>query len=161
MTGGSNPGTKPGLGLSAVPNLASTSPPNPQTLSLTNGLPTTSGVVVPSCNQAYLVVESAFAVLNRGTYAELIYYPDPYDLTRKTSLTTGLGVSSTGSGPNVFTVPKPLGVPNDTTTRTTLQITLPVFQPNLANTVVRRGGTAAMMNLELTSTVEVRRRVSY
>ncbi len=153
---GNDPGTKPGLALSSVPVLAAT----PEVLNLTNGLPATARTV-PSCNQAYLVIESAAAVLNRGTYAEMIYYADANDLTRKVSLTTGLGVSTTGAGPNVFALLKTAGALTDAAARNSLCVTLPVYPPYLNNTVIRRGGASSLINIELTLPVEIRRRALF
>ena len=156
VTSGNNPGTKPGLALSSVPLLVA----SPEVLNLSYGLPTTTRTV-PSCNQAYLVIESAAVVLNRGTYAELTYYPDANDLTRKTSLTTGLGVSTTGAGPNVFALLKTAGALTDPTARNSLCVTLPVYPPYLNNSVTRRGGASSLINIELTLPVEMRRRALF
>ena len=157
ITTGSSPGTLPGLTLSGTPGVTGT---NTASFALTYGLPTATKV--PSCNRAYLVVVSAAAVLNRGTaYAELLYYPDASNLTRSTSISTALTVSSNGSGPAAFALPQTAGPATDPTARGSLQITLPVYAPNLNQTVVRRGGTAALVNIEMTLPVETRRRARF
>ena len=156
VVAGNNPGTKPGLALSSVPLLVA----SPEVLNLTNGLPATARTV-PSCNQAYLVIESAAVVLNRSTYSEMIYYPDANDLTRKTSLTTGLGVSTTGAGPNAFALLKTAGALTDPAARNSLCVTLPVYPPYLDSAVTRRGGASSLINIELTLPVEIRRRALF
>ncbi len=154
---GSNLGTMPGMALAGTPSVSGT---NGVTITLINGLPTTPKV--PSCNQAYLCIVSAVAILNRGTgYAEMIYYPDAANLTRKDSMTQALAASTTGSGPAAFALPKTSGALNDPTARGSLQINLPVYAPNLGNSVIRRGGTAALANIELSLPVEARRRAQF
>ena len=134
---------------------------SPETLLLTNGLPSTAKTV-PSCNQAYLVVESAAVVLNRGTtYSELIYYPDAADLTRKNSLTTGLAASTTGAGPTAFSLMRNAGAFTDPTARGSLRVNLPVYATGLGNSASRRGGAAALTNVTLTLPIETRRRALY
>ncbi len=158
VTTGSNPGTMPGMALAGTPVVSGT---NLVTMTLTNGLPTTAKTV-PSCNQAYLCIVSAVAILNRGTgYAEMIYYPDATNLTRKDSITQALAASTTGNGPAAFALPKTAGALNDPTARGSLQINLPVYAPNLGNSVIRRGGTAALVNIELNLPVEARRRAQF
>ena len=158
VTTGSNQGTMPGFALASTPSVSGT---NSVTMTLTYGLPTTPKTV-PSCNQAYLCIVSAVAILNRGTgYAEMLYYPDATNLTRNTSLTQGLAVSTSGSGPAAFALPKTAGALNDPTARGSLLVTLPVYAPNLGNSMIRRGGTAALTNIELSLPVETRRRAQF
>ena len=148
----------PGLALSGSPAFSGT---NLATLSLTYGLPSTAKTV-PSCNQAYLCIVSAVAILNRGSgFAEMIYYPDATNLSRKDSITQALAASTTGSGPTAFVLPKTSGALNDPTARGSLQVNLPVYAPNLGNSVIRRGGTAALVNIELNLPVETRRRAQF
>jgi hypothetical protein len=156
ITTGSNPGTIPGLTLAAAPTIIA----GTNTLQLTYGLPATTQV--PSCNQAYLVIVSAAAVLNRGSaYAELMYYPDATNVSRSVSLSTALAVSPSGSGPAAFALPKTAGALSDPTARGSLQITLPVYAPNLNNAVFRSGGTAALINISVSLPVETRRRAQF
>ena len=157
LTTGSSPGTLPGLTLASTPTLTAGST---ATFSLTYGLPTTASVA--SCNQAYLVVISAAAVINRGTaYSELVYYPDATNLTRFNSLTVALAPSTTGNGPTAFSLPLTAGSLANPAARGSVQINLPVYAPSLNNTVGRRGGTAALVNIELSVPVETRRRAQY
>ncbi len=157
ITTGSSPGTLPGLGMASYTVTGT----NTATLQLTSGLPA-STTPVPSCNQAYLVVVSAAAVLNRGTsYAELVYYPDATNLARSHSLSTALNVSATGSGPAAFALPKTAGALSDASARGSLQINLPVYAPNLANVMARDGSTAALINISLNLPVEARRRAQF
>ena len=151
----------PGMDLAGMPTYSGT---NAITITLANGLPptTVSRYPVPSCNLAYLVTISAVAVLNRSQdYAEMIYYPDAMNLTRKDSLTQAIAPSATGSGPQVFSLPKAAGAFTDPSARGSLQVSIPVYAPYLGNTVVRRGGAAALNNVELNLPVETRRRAQF
>ena len=164
----------PGLRLSAAPTLGGTA----QILSLVNPLP----AKVPSCNQAYLIVVSAFVLLNSGdnVTSQLIYYPDVSHLARNRVLTTAISpqtlqetlggfviggnnanVQRTNYGPLVFSLAPTAGNPANPTARGSVRITLPVYAPNVDNTVVRRGGTSAMVNLSLNIPVQLRRRASF
>lgn len=156
VTTGPSQGAKPGLGLSNVPGLSS----GTVSFALSTGLPATSRTV-PSCNQAFLVVESAAVLLNRGTYSELILYPDAADLTRSISLSTSMGASTAGSGPTAFSLLKSAGSLSDATARGSLRISLPVRSRDLDNAVARHGGAAALTNVALTVPVEVRRRAQF
>jgi hypothetical protein len=156
ITTGSSPGTIPGLTLSAKPTVTT----GTNTYQLTYGLP--AATQVPSCNQAYLVIVSAAAVLNRGTaYSELIYYPDATNVSRSVSLSTALAASTTGSGPAAFAIPVTAGALSDQTARGSLQINLPVYVPGLNNVVFRNGGNAAYINMSISLPVETRRRAQF
>ncbi len=158
VTSGSNLGTMPGFALAGLPSISGT---NLATMTLTYGLPTTAKTV-PSCNQAYLCIVSAVAILNRTPgYAEMIYYPDATNFSRQTSLTQALAPSTSGSGPAAFALPVSAGALNDPTARGSLLVTLPVYAFNLNNSVVRRGGTSALVNIELNLPVETRRRAQF
>ena len=117
---------------------------------------------MPSCNQAYLVIISAAAVINRGTgYAELLYFPDATNLARYVSLTTALFPSTTGNGPPAFSLLPNAGALADPSARGSLQINLPVYSPSLNNSIIKRGGTAALTNIEVSLPVETRRRAAF
>ena len=156
IAAGSSPGTIPGLTMTTF----TTTGTNTATLNLTYGLPTSTPV--PSCNQAYLVIVSAAAVLNRGAgYAELMYYPDATNLSRSVSLSKALNASTAGSGPAAFALPKTAGSLADPTARGSLQINFPVYTPNLNNLVVRDGEKGALINISVALPVELRRRAQF
>ncbi len=147
----------PGMDISGVPSFTT----SPTTITLAYGLPP-STCPIPSCSQAYLVIVSAVVVINRSAdYAEMIYYPDAMNVSRKTSLTQAIAPSAKGNGPAAFVLPSNPGVLSDPSKRGSLQISLPVFAPYLGNAVVRNGGTAALNNIEVNIPVETRRRAQF
>ena len=122
-----------------------------------------TGVKVPSCNQAFLIIESAYAFVDRGTYSELMYYPDAADVTRAVSVATGLGALGNGTGVygRPFSLLKTAGAFADPTARGSLGINVPAYARDLDNTVQRRGGTAALINVTLDVPVEARLRSEF
>ena len=163
VTSGSVTRTMPGMALSSAPAIT-TGNRNSVTFSLTMGIPATStGVKVPSCNQAFLIVESAYAFVNRGAYSELMYYPDAADVTRSISVTTGLGVVGTDTGVygKPFSLLKAAGAFFDPTARGSLGIDVPAYSRDLDNTIQRRGGTAALINVTFDVPVETRLRSEF
>ena len=156
VVAGSSPGLdKPGLALAAVPNLTN----SPTNITLTNGLPATSPKV-PSCNSAFLVIESAFAVLNRGngSYAELLYFPDAADTSRTISFATSLQADTAQAGPLIFRLLSTAGAAANSSARASLQMNLQVRARDYDNAVQRRGGVAALSNATVTLPLETRRR---